>query len=168
VRTRPTLGPAAPLATGEAAEAAGDDAFGLALRRLPGFSSAVLAAFDAAGRPTLLRVRPRADTAARRFAVDVPAGEGLRPGPASILCHSHDEKLWTLRSFVAGGTLDRDGDGWVLRPERFVPGGGDRMGPVTLVRTVRDLRRTAQDYLDRRGLERPAIPWAEYRSLKAS
>ena len=45
--------------------------------------------------------------------------------------------------------------------------GGDRMGPVTLVRTVRTLRGTAQQYLDRRGLERPRIPWVEYRALKA-
>jgi hypothetical protein len=170
-RTRPSLAPAEPLASrADAASvpAAGgsDDAFALAVRRLPGFSSAVLAAFDAGGRPTLLRTQPRVDRDGPRFAVDVPAGEELRAGPASLLCHSHDEKLWNLRSFVVRGTLARDGAGWFLRPERYVPG-ADRMGPLTMVRTLRDLRRTARSYLDERGLERPRIPWEEYEALKA-
>jgi hypothetical protein len=171
-RTRPSLAPAEPLAPRAHAAPVpapaddSDDAFALAVRRLPGFSSAVLAAFDAGGRPTLLRTRPRVDGDVRRFAVDVPAGEEPRPGPASLLCHSHDEKLWNLRSFVVRGTLERDGGTWFLRPERYVPG-GDRMGPVTMVRTLRDLRRTARSYLDERGLERPRIPWEEYEALKA-
>jgi hypothetical protein len=167
VRAAPALAPGAPLATRAAARGAGDDAFGLALRRLPGFTSAVLAAFDGAGRPTLVRVRPRADAATRRLVLDLSAGADLRPGPASLLCHSHDEQLWSLRSFVAAGELARDGDGWAVTPSRYVPGGTDRMGPVTTVRTVRRLRATAQGYLDRRGLERPRIPWAVYAALKA-
>lgn len=165
VTTRPALGPGEPLATRAEARRGGDDAFGLALRRLPGFTSAVLAAFDAAGRPTLARLRPRPDAAARRFALDLPAAADLRPGPASLLCHSHDEQLWTLRSFVAAGELAREGDGWTLAPSRYVPG-GDRMGPVAVIRTLRELRATAQGYLDRRGLERPRIPWDEYAALK--
>jgi hypothetical protein len=167
VTARPPQPAGEPLATRAEARGAGDDAFGLALRRLPGFSSAVLAAFDGTGRPTLARLRPRPDAAARRFVLDLPADADLRPGPASLLCHSHDDKLWTLRSFVVAGELAAGADGWTLAPSRHVPG-GDRMGPLAAVRTIRELRATAQGYLDRRGLERPGIPWSEYAELKRS
>jgi hypothetical protein len=152
-----------------AAEArrAGDDAFGLAVGRLPGFTDAVLAAVDPAGNPTLVRTRPVPDAATRRFTLTVPDGEELSAGPASLLCHGHDDRLWSLRSFVVAGDLTagtRPGE-WTLEPSRYVPGGADRMGPVSMVRTLRDLRRTAQAYLDRRDLPRPVIPWAEYEAL---
>jgi hypothetical protein len=167
VAARPPLPAGEPLATRAEARRAGHDAFGLAMRRLPGVGSAVLAAFDGAGRPTLTRLRPRPDVAGRRFVLDLPADADLRPGPASLLCHSHDEQLWTLRSFVVAGELVGEADGWALAPSRYVPG-GDKIGPVAAVRTIRDLRATAQGYLDRRGLERPTIPWHEFEALKRS
>jgi hypothetical protein len=166
VRTRPAPGFAAPLATSGQVRGTGDDPFGLAARRLPEFTSAVLTAFDDDGQPTLVRVRPQIDTAARRFVVPVPEGHAVRPGPASLLCHSHDEQLWNLCSFVVAGELVRAGDAWILAPSRFVLG-GDRIGPVGMIRAVRQLRRTARGYLAARGLERPRIPWDEYQKLRA-
>ena len=100
----------------------------------------------------MLRVRPTVDHASRSFGIDTDAS--LQPGKASLLCHSHDEKLWNLRSFVVAGELSRDCDRWVLRPDRFIPG-GDSMGPVAMVKAFRELRGTARRYLDRRGLVRP-------------
>ena len=32
--------------------------------------------------------------------------EPPRPGFASVLCHSHDARLWQLRSFLIKGRLD--------------------------------------------------------------
>jgi hypothetical protein len=51
-----------------------------------------------------------------------------------------------LRSFVLAGELSRDGDRWVLRPDRFIPG-GDSMGPVAMVKAFRELRGSARRYL---------------------
>jgi hypothetical protein len=71
------------------------------------FDSAVLAAFDKSGRPTLAR------TTARGIA-DVIQLEGmdgipLREGRASLLAHRHDEHLGSLRSFVVSGKLLQTG-----------------------------------------------------------
>jgi hypothetical protein len=155
VRTRPPLDASGPLDPPPAA-------LRPTVGRLPEFSSAVLAAFDTDGRPTLLRTRPTAESGSLVVAAD---GEPLRPGPASLLCHSHDEKLWTLRSFVATGDLAQGADGgWRFTPRRHIPG-GTRMGPLRMIRTIRQLRSTAAGYLDRRGLARPLISWDEYRPL---
>jgi hypothetical protein len=144
----------------------GDDAYAAVVRQLPQFAGPVLSAFDDAGRPTLIRVRPTALPSARAFAITVPEGETLRPGAASLMCHSHDELLWNLRSFGASGELRRDGDRWIFTPERFIPG-GTPTGPLAMIRTIRELRATADRYLRRRGLARPKIPWAEYKQATA-
>jgi len=47
-----------------------------------------------------------------------------------------------LRSFVLAGELSRDGDRWVLRPDRFIPG-VDSMGPVAMVKAFREVRGSA-------------------------
>ncbi len=124
--------------------------------RLPQFTSGVIAGFDEAGSPTLVRVRP----AVRDGALVFPA-DGLRPGRASLLCHRHDDELVDQRSFVVTGDLAADGDGWRLVPDRFVRG-AEKMGPAGMVRTIRAMRAAARRYLDRRGLARPTIPWDEY------
>ena len=74
--------------------------------------------------------------------------------------------MWNLRSFVVGGDLNHDGERWVLTPDRFIPGAAP-MGPVAMVKTIRAQRGTARRYLERRGLARPEIPWAEFDSVKA-
>lgn len=131
--------------------------FGQVATRLPAFHSGVLAAFDDAGRPTLLRVLPTADSSALVF--DVPEWTDVRPGKASLLCHSHDDKLSSQNSFVVAGTLGRRDGRWTLSTDHFVPGPGTG-GPLAMVKTIRGLRSTAARYLDRRGRERPAVPWA--------
>jgi len=143
----------------------GNDPFGRAARRLPEFGSAVLTAFDEQGSPTLVRVRPTADPANRSFSIETDAS--LRPGRASLLCHSHDEDLWTLRSFVVAGELSKDGEAWNLQPDRFIPGGADKLGPIAMIKIIRQLRGTARRYLERRGLARPRIPWQDVDELLA-
>jgi len=142
----------------------GQDPFEQTVRRLPEFASAVLTAFDEHGAPILTRVRPSADPANRTLSIDTDVP--LRPGRASLLCHSHDEQLWNLRSFVVAGDLAQDGRSWSLRPDRFIPG-GDKMGPIAMVKIIRELRGTAGRYLDRRGLSRPEINWHEIHELVA-
>ena len=139
------------------------DAYAETSRRLPSYPSAVLCFVDAEGTPVLLRVRPIADPARRVFTVDGDA-EQLRAGPASLLCHSHDEQLWNLQSMVTVGRLELDDSRWVFVPTRFVPGAATN--PLTLVRMIRQNRRNTAAYLERRQQPRPKIPWHQYTALK--
>jgi hypothetical protein len=133
-------------------------------RRLPGFASAVLSGLDAAGDPVSVRCRPALDHHAQVLRVAVPEGLGLMAGPAGLLCHDHDEQLWSLRSFLLRGTLERTGHGWAFRPRQLVPGMDTT--PLSNLRLLRTGRRTARRYLAARGLRRPMIPWAHYQRLK--
>lgn len=141
------------------------DAYSQAARRLPAYSSGVLATIDESGFPGLQRVVMSAEPEDRALLLDVPVDAGLREGRASLLCHAHDERLWRLRSFVVSGTLAVRDERWALLPDRFVPGapGND---PVAAVRGVRGMRHTASSYLATRSMPRPQIPWGEYEPLK--
>ena len=136
-------------------------------RYVPTFRDAVLSARDGSGHPCSVRCAPQLDAVGRIVRVAVPPGVELRPGPASLLCHSHDERLWHLRSCNVRGTLERDEQGWLLRPSQFIPGGGTG-GVLATLRLVRDLRRTAARYLATRGLAAPAIPWERIKEAKAA
>jgi hypothetical protein len=159
-------GPALPDAVWAPPPVQGDrgDPFVRTVRGFRGFSSAVLAGRDDQGAPWLTRVRPEPDTATRSLRISVGEDERIRPGRASVLCHSHDEHLWHLRSAAVLGTLDGGGTEWTFRPERVLGSGGGALGAV---RAFRDVKRSSSGYLRRRGLTPPAIPWAEYEPLKA-
>jgi hypothetical protein len=135
-------------------------------KHLPSFESAVLTALDAEGYPYSVRCRPLPDRTSRVLEVRLPAGVPLRPGPASLLCHRHDENLWNLKSFLVRGVLARDGEDWSFLPERLVPGAGIG-GPMSMVRFVAGARRRTRSYLKKRGLSRPRVPWAEIQKAKA-
>jgi hypothetical protein len=94
----------------------------------------------------------------------LPEGAGIRIGPASLLCHKHDEQLWNLKSFLIRGELERDAGGWVFLPRHFVPGAGIG-GLIGLLRFVRAGRRRTRRYLKKRGLARPAVPWDRIRAV---
>ena len=89
--------------------------------------------------------------------------EPLVAGPASLLSHSHNDKLAALRSFVSRGHIEPQGDSWLFVPDRYIPGAAPTPGAA--LRMLRSARGSAQRYLDKRGLARPAIPWDEYRGL---
>ena len=88
---------------------------GAALTELAGYPSAVLAGRTDDGMPSLRRVHVTGPAAAGRLRLTVPPDDQLRPGRASLLAHSHDEQLWSLRSVVVTGELF-EGDGWTFRP----------------------------------------------------
>jgi hypothetical protein len=90
----------------------------------------------------------------------------LQPGPAGLLCHRHDERLWNQRSFLVRGRLDRDGDDWLFHPLQLVEGVGYG-GIPGMVRFVMGARRQAGRYLAARHLTRPEIPWVEVLAVKA-
>ncbi|MER5428429.1 pyridoxamine 5'-phosphate oxidase family protein [Streptomyces sp. NPDC002588] len=126
--------------------------------------SAVLAARDASGAPVLARTRPV--PADGGFAVDVPADCAAAPGPASLLVHRHDEKLNDMHNALVRGELRRSGRSWLLVPDRVVePMGSGRPGDA--FRVLRRTNSATARYLERRGLSRPAVQWAEFKALAA-
>lgn len=136
------------------------------VRHLPDFESAVLTGLDPEGYPYSVRCQPRTDPGERVIRVRLPVETPLRAGPASLLCHRHDEDLWNLKSFLVRGTLSRDAQGWSFRPQRFVPAAGIG-GPMGMVLFITGSRRSARRYLEKRGLSRPRIPWEEINAIKA-
>ncbi|KUN86446.1 pyridoxamine 5'-phosphate oxidase family protein [Streptomyces griseoruber] len=132
--------------------------------RLARHASAVLAARDASGAPVLARTRPV--PADGGFAFTVPADCAAAPGPASLLVHRHDEKINNMRNALVRGELRRAGASWLLVPERVVePMGSGR--PTDAFKVLRHTRRATARYLERRGLARPPVQWAEFRALAA-
>ncbi len=155
-----------PLPAGEPTDTAGarEGLAGDALRQLAGFPSAVLGTTTPDGAPLLVRIRVTGATG-DALALHVRDDDDVRPGPASLLAHSHDEQLWSLRSVGVLGELVA-GPTWTFRPERLI-GDSGAATPLAIVRQLRRLRRTAQGYLDRRSLARPQIPWGNLAKIKA-
>jgi hypothetical protein len=127
------------------------------------YDSAVIAARDGLGYPVSVRCIPLRDDRTETFAVSLPDGLGVVPGPAWLLCHFHDERFWSLRSFGARGVLESTAGGWRFRPTTFVAGMG---GVAAAIRLLIGGRRRAQRYLAARGLEPPEIPWDGFAAIK--
>lgn len=133
-------------------------------KQLMDFSSAVLTGIDEAGHPFSVRCKPEPDAAEQVLHVQVPEYTNIQPGPAGLLCHKHDEQMWNLKSFIMCGSLERRVNSWIFRPQRFTPGAGIG-GLLGMVRFLRSGRRITKRYLDKRGLERPSIPWDRVHAL---
>jgi hypothetical protein len=130
------------------------------------FESAVLSGLDEAGYPFSVRCRPYPDASGTEaLKIWLPPGTPVRPGPASLLCHSHDENLWNLKSFLVRGALVKDAGGWSFEPCRFIPGMGIG-GLPAMIRFFISSRRKASRYLKERNLARPSIPWDEINAAK--
>ncbi len=128
------------------------------------YTNAVLTALDDTGYPCSLRVAPQADVEAQVLRVALPPTLRIQGGPACLLFHSHDERLWNLKSFVVRGRLEQDGEGWLVRPEQFVPGAGIG-GLRGYINFIRNGRRQTKRYLAKRNLPRPRIPWQELQAI---
>lgn len=136
------------------------------VKHLADFQSAVLSGTDSTGYPFSIRCEPKLDTDMQVLRVQVPEATGIQPGPAGLLCHKHDEWLWNLKSFVVRGALEMDSQGWIFRPRQFIPGAGIG-GLIQMVKFLRSGRRTTKRYLEKRGLQRPSIPWDKIHAVWA-
>jgi hypothetical protein len=129
-----------------------------------GYRSVVLAAVDADGAPVLVRTSVAAE--ADGYRVEVPADLPVTDGPAALLVHRHDDELWNLHNANVRGDLVSDEKGWLLRPSTLVePGQRDGGSILDPFRIARSCQANTRRYLRRRGLARPAIPWAAYRAI---
>lgn len=131
-----------------------------------GYESAVLSATDDHGRPASTRVDVAVDDQWLRCTARFPVP--LRDGPASLLLHRHDEKMWNLRSMLVRGDLRGDGaDAETFRftPTAVVPGMGHG-GVRGLIAMLLRARRTAAAEIAARGQERPKVTWDALRRAK--
>lgn len=139
-------------------------AFEQSVAALRDFTDAVLTATDSSGYPVSLRCRPSPSPAEGALRVSAPGWFDGVPGPASLMCHSHDDELWKLQGFFVRGELDRDGDELVFRPAVFRRSMGG--SPLDGLRLARQTRQAANRYLKHRGLERPQVPWQHIEAAK--
>jgi hypothetical protein len=135
------------------------------VRQMATFQTGVLSGVDAEGYPCSVRCTPAPDHGAHVLRFASSECIAMRAGPASLLCHSHNQELWDLRSLNVRGTLERDAQGWFLRPTAVIPEMAST-NPIGMIRAVTRLRRTAANYLKQRHLPAPAIPWKELEAAK--
>jgi hypothetical protein len=131
-------------------------------RWLNKFPEAVLTVTDRNGYPASVRVSTSAyDTTSGELSVSLPDAIDGVAGPANLLCHSHDEKLWKLQMITVKGALEKRDGAWVFRSEDFDP-----PSRLAMFQFVGNLRRSAQRYLDKRGLPRPEVNWAAVKEIQ--
>ena len=126
------------------------------------FDGAVLTGVDAEGYPVSIRVGTRDfDAATGALSVAFPDTLPVAEGPANLLAHSHDEKLWSLNMIQVKGNLERRGDAWVFQSNSF-----DAPTKLAFVQFLRRNSTNAQKYLDKRGLQRPPINWVAVKEIQ--
>lgn len=134
-----------------------------AAKSLGKFDDAVLTMMsDIDGYPVSIRVDTGSyDSTTGELAAVI--SDSLRPtvGPANLLCHYHDEKMWSLKFVHVVGRVERRGQCWVFTSTKFAPppAGG-------LLGFVRSLSTSATKYLGKRGLERPSIDWRTIKDIQ--
>jgi len=127
----------------------------------PLFANAVLTSVDDRGYPFSLRCQPKLDLDRRVMRIKTNNTSRLLDGSACLLFHSHDERLWNQKSFVISGELETSREGWDFRPLRFIPGMGLN-GIWSYWTYITKGRRTAKNYLAKRGLPRPKVDWEAF------
>ena len=131
---------------------------------LRSFRDAVLTGVDAQGYPVSVRCHPLLDETEQVLRVRLPTDIQMMPGSAELLCHSHDEKLWNLKSFALQGTLEHQEDISLFHVQRFLPGMNMAGAPGPLT-TLMHARRTMKQILRKRDLPQPSIPWDQLKQL---
>lgn len=131
-----------------------------AARALATYSEAVLNATDADGYPLSVRqTAPLSKYDPEHGTMPVVLPDALHPveGPASLLAHYHNDKLWDLRAMLIKGRIERRGDGWTFVSTEYKPQSSWAM--------VTGAKRAAKQYLAKRGLGRPKIAFDVIRRL---
>ncbi len=132
-------------------------------KNLSEYPSAVITIVDDRGYPFSFCCKPEPDASSQTLRLLLIEGVSVKPGPARLLCHKHDELMANMKSFGVSGTLEADNRGWILRPHRFIP--GTSLKPLDLLKMIRNGRKGTNNYLRKRGLKRPKIPWNEIKEL---
>ena len=129
------------------------------------FSSGVISGMGDEGTPVSGRCSPRVDVQRRLLVLDGDPHPVL-PGPAAVLYHRHDDRLWRLRSCLMTGTLTHVDGEWLFGPVRFIPGMGIG-GALSYLRLLVNGRKNTSRYLAVHSLTRPQPAWEEIEQLLA-
>jgi hypothetical protein len=126
------------------------------------FDEAVLTVLDADGYPVSVRVDALTyDAATGKLPATLPDVLHAVEGPANLLCHYHDEKMWKLKAIQVRGRLEKRNGEW-----DFVSTSFKAPSKLALLSFLKNIRTSAQKYLDKRGLERPEVNWAAVKEIK--
>jgi hypothetical protein len=126
------------------------------------FDEAVLTGLDADGYPVSIRVDSRNyDATTGRLPAPLPSALRFVEGPANLLSHSHDEKLWHLNAIQIKGRLETRDGGRVFQSTSF-----DAPSKLVFFQFLANARRAGQKYLDKRGLQRPTINWSAVKEIQ--
>ena len=106
--------------------------------QLADFPTAVVTGVDDTGYPFSLRCKPEPDHSTQTLRLHLPEGTRIRVGPASLLCHRHDEQLWNLKSFLVRGEVEVDARRakLLLRPPGELDGGDVVARAIAQARSV--------------------------------
>lgn len=136
--------------------------WGEAAKWLNKFDDAVLTVIDADGYPASVRVQSRGyDGSTGELRATLPDAVRAVEGPANLLCHSHDEKMWNLQMLTVKGRLENRDGSWVFCSEGF-----EAPSKLAVVNFIKNARNSAQKYLDKRGLNRPEVNWAAVKEIQ--
>lgn len=134
-----------------------------AAKALATFPEGVVTAVDPDGYPVSVRQRSlRCDASTGEILVAWPQNIAVIEGPANVLCHSHDEKLWNLKALQLRGRLERRGDDWVFITSAVT---AHSSMVVALGRAANSNRAAGNRYLDYRGIARPQVNWAAVKDI---
>ncbi len=127
------------------------------------FDEVVLTVLDSDGYPASVRVDSQAyDPATGELPAAVPDALRVVEGPANLLCHYHDEKLWKLNA------IQHQGPGreprWRMGVRQHDIQSAVQTGDVCS--SSRGTRTSGQKYLDKRGLDRPEVDWAAAKEIQ--
>jgi len=127
-----------------------------AAKCLAKYPDVVVTACDVDGYPISVRQATSAYDAVTGE-MPVPLAEALRPapGPAGLLCHSHNEKLWNQTTLTVKGRLERREDNWVFVGTAFTP-----PSLLAIPQMIKRARASTNRYIANRKLEAPQINWA--------
>jgi len=124
----------------------------------------ILSWIDEDGYPASCRVTLGED-ADGAIIIEEPPSVSFRAARASLLAHYHNERLWGIRAVLFRGTLAPDEGGrWLFTAVKQV--GKANTGIREAMKLIGGAKKTAARYLAKRGLERPAIPWAAIKALR--
>lgn len=127
------------------------------------FDEAVLTVLDSDGYPASVRVDPAAyDAATGELRAILPEALNAVEGPANLMAHYHDEKMWNIKSTTVKGQLVMRDGAWM-----FVTTSFDAPSKLAMLLFVKGARAAGQKYLDKRGLARPQVNWTSIKEISA-
>jgi hypothetical protein len=133
-----------------------------AAKWLAKFDEAVSTVLDTDGYPVSIRVDTRSyDAATGQLPAELVGQLGCVEGPANLLCHYHDEKMWNIKAIQIKGRIEKRNSGWVFQSTVF-----NAPSKLAMVSALRGASTSAQKYLDKRGLTRPAVNWVAIREIQ--